>query len=370
MTSHETAEMAEMTEMAASFERFARLECEELPLYRRLTLGAAEDPEMLKLLAIAPRGQRRPNLILAAVHYLLLDGADDPLADWYPTVNRGAPQPTVDPYPEFRRFVFEHLEELAPMLASRSTQTNEVNRSCLWFAAWRAAATDVADMPLALMEVGASAGLNLLADRYRYDFGDRIERGDRSSEVRLTCELRGRVPPLDAPLPRIVARHGIDLDPIDVRDPDALRWLRACVWPEQPDRHARLDAAAKTAASDPPSVIRGDAVDEVADVIEAFPLDAHVVVMNSWTLTYLERSRREAFVAALDLIGATRTLTWVSAEHPGCLAVFRDPKPTLEPASRTLVGMVRWRDGARMVDNAATVHPHLRWMEWRRSSNC
>jgi len=117
-------------------------------------------------------------------------------------------------------------------------------------------------------------------------------------------------------------------------------------------------------------VTRGDAVDELADVIEAFPLDAHVVVMNSWTLTYLERSRREAFVAALDLIGATRTLTWISAEHPGCLAVFRDPEPTLEPASRTLVGMVRWRDGARSVDNAATVHPHLRWMEWRRSSDC
>lgn len=358
MASHETVEMAEY------FRLFAELECDELPLYRRLNLAAADDDELLALLTVTPRGQRRPNLILAAVHYLLLGGADDPLARWYPTVNGGAPPPADDPYPAFRRFVFERLDELTPLLETRSTQTNEVNRSCLWYAAWRAAAADLPDTPLAVVEVGASAGLNLAADRYRYDFGDGVIRGDPASEVGLGCEIAGGQPPIDAPLPPIVARRGIDLAPINLDDRDALRWLRACVWPEQLDRHARLDAALAQATRDPVPIVAGDAVDELADVVESCPPAAHVIVMNSWALTYLRRSRRVSFVNILDTLGATRPLTWISAEHPDCVDTFVDPDPDLDTMSRTLVGMARWRMGRRDACTVATVHPHLRWMTW------
>ncbi len=356
---HDTVELAEY------FRLFASLECGELPMYRRLNFAAAEDPELLDLLTVTPRGQRRPNLILAAVHHLLLAGDEDPLSRWYPTVNGGVKPPDTDPYPAFRRFVFDRLDELVPLLRTRSTQTNEVNRSCLWFAAWRAAAADLPDTPLAIVEVGASAGLNLLADRYRYDFGDGIVRGTDVSSVSLACSIVGGAPPLDALLPPIVGRVGIDVDPIDVRDEDSVRWLHACVWPEQLDRHQRLSAALAAAAESPPRIIRGDAVDEVADAVESMPDSAHVVVMNSWVLTYLERSRRAAFVDVLDMLGSSRPLTWISAEHPGCLSMFADPEPNRDQMSRTLTGMARWRDGRSEVAVPAMVHPHLRWMEWR-----
>jgi hypothetical protein len=363
-------------DLAGYFRLFAIQECGDLPLYRRLNLGAAEDRDLLDLMVrVVPQGQRRPNLILAAVHHLLLGGAESPLARWYPTLNGGVAPPPVDeddPYPEFHRFVFDHLDAVEPLLRAGSTQTNEPNRSCLWHVALREAAADdpeVDGRPIALVEVGASAGLNLLVDRYAYDFGDGVVRGAVDSPVRLASELRSEAPPhLDVPLPDIVERVGVDLDPINVRDAEATRWLQACVWPEQLDRHERLRAALTLAAADPPTIVQGDAVDEIADVVEECPDDAHVVVVNSWAMVYLERSRREAFATILDRLGASRPLTWISAEHPTCLALFRDPDGPVDPAegmSRSLVGMARWRAGRREVSTPALVHPHLRWMDWR-----
>jgi hypothetical protein len=261
--------------------------------------------------------------------------------------------------------VFDHLDQLDPLLRTGATQTNEVNRSCLWFAALRAAAADLPDRPLAMVEVGTSAGLNLLFDRYAYDFGDGMVRGDPASPVRLACDPRGTAPPLDAPLPPVVRRVGIDRDPIDVRDLEASRWLEACVWPEQLDRHRRLRAALAVAREEPPETVAGDLVDELPDVVEGCPDDAHVVVVNSWVMVYVERARRAAFASILDTLGATRPLTWISAEHPTCIDRFADPDPGASTLSRTLVGMVRWRGGHGVASVPAMVHPHLRWLEWR-----
>ena len=356
-------------ELAEYFRLFAVQECGDLPVYRRLNLGAADDPELLDLMVDRiPQGQRRPNLILAAVHHLLLQGVEGDIGRWYPTVNGGVAPPDVevdDPYPAFHRFVFDHLDELDPLLRTGATQTNEVNRSCLWFAGLRGAAADEPDRPIALVEIGASAGLNLLFDRYAYDYGDGVMRGVANSPVRLATELIGHSAPVDAPLPPVVHRVGIDLDPIDVRDPTAAAWLRACVWPEQLDRHARLAAALDLAAAGPPTIVRGDALDELPDVVEDLPDDAHVVVVNSWVLVYVERERREALGRLIDTLGTTRPLTWLSAEHPTCLARYADPDPEASTLSRTLVGMTRWRHGVQDVSVPAMVHPHLRWLEWR-----
>ena len=95
--------------------------------------------------------------------------------------------------------------------------------------------------PLALIEVGASGGLNLLFDRYGYDYGAGQSAGDPGSPVRFTCTLHGEVrPPIPAGMPPVAAREGLDLHPIRATDPEAMRWLRALVWPEHPARAALL----------------------------------------------------------------------------------------------------------------------------------
>jgi len=345
--------------LARWFRRFAELECPDLPLYRSLCEGIADDAALLDVLLAAAPGQWRPNLLLAALHDLVLQHPDEPLARYYGTVG-GSFELGTDPLPATREFVDAHRAEVERLVSTRSTQTNEVNRSCLWFAALRAAAADVPDRPVALVEVGASAGLNLLFDQWAHDFGDGVSRGDDDSPVRLACRLDGAAP-LDSPL-AVTHRVGLDVAPVDLGDPAERRWLKACIWPEQPERHARFDAAADRCAASPPPIVRDDAVDGIADVVESLPDDAHVVVVNSWVMTYLSRERRAAFDDVVDLLGADRDLTRISAEGEGVVEWV--PLDPAGPEPQTVVGMRRYRGGVRSDERAATCHPHLAWLRW------
>ncbi len=352
-------------DLSRSFRDFADYELDELPTYRAISQYVAEQPDLLAMMQVAPVGQRRPVLLLAAVHYLLLGGAEHQLAAWYPTVHGDGAPPSGSPGPVFHDFVRRHQAEVAELLATRATQTNEVNRSCLWFAAVRQACVD-SDAPIHLIEIGVSAGLNLHFASYGYDFGDGVRRGAVSSPVQLASRVRSGRPPLDHALPPIVTRIGLDQNPNDVFDADAMRWLEACIWPEQRHRHERFRAAVAETRHDPPRLVRGDAVDGLAELVGDVPPDEHAVVVNSWVLTYLPRARRQAFVEELHRLGGERTLTWISAEHPTCLDRFRPPPiPSLPPSTgTTLCGTVRWRDGVATDDVIATVHPHVHWMHW------
>ena len=179
---------------ADRFSRFAELECRGLsPLYETVSLGIARDAELLEWIANVIGSRAHPTLLFAAVHYLLLDGAKregERLADFYPNLTEaGAPSTAV--YPAFRAFVDRKREQLAPLLAERVTQTNEVGRCTYLLPAFVLAAIRC-DRPLWVIDVGASAGMNLLFDRYAYDYGNGTRAGDMSSAVRLRTEVRGR----------------------------------------------------------------------------------------------------------------------------------------------------------------------------------
>jgi hypothetical protein len=339
-----------------NFRLFARSEVNELPVYVRVVTAAADDPEIMQLMEAAPRGQRRANLLLAAVHDLLLAGATDPLGRWYQTVNGGLAPPTEDPGPAFLSFVDAHRDEIRNALEHRATQTNEPNRSCLWWVATRAAAADVADRPLSLVELGPSAGLNLAFDRADYDWG-----AHDLPDARLRCAVRRGAELIDWPVPPIAARVGIDQSPISLDDQAGLRWLKACIWPEQPERHLRFDAAVARSRLDPPRLVRGDLIDELPGVIDAIPPDHHVIVVNTWVLAYVRRDRRIELSAVLDSLAAGRAMTWICAEGPGVVD-WVDPRRDEEIS--TVVGMARWRDGARTNATVARCHAHLAWLDW------
>ena len=150
---------------AALFAEFARTAKPRAPLYHRLATGIAADPVLAGLLLSAPPMQRQPVLLFACVHDLLLAGRPDVgLARYYPDL---AAQPDDgDPMPAFRAFVATQADELAELLVTRSTQTNEIGRCALLVPAFGIVAAEVG--PLAHVDVGASAGLNLMLDRYQY----------------------------------------------------------------------------------------------------------------------------------------------------------------------------------------------------------
>jgi hypothetical protein len=117
-------------------------------------------------------------------------------------------------------------------------------------------------------------------------------------------------------MPEVVARVGVDPDPVDVTDTDDARWLRACVWPDQPERVARLDAEIALAATDPPVLLRGNAVEVLPDAVAHVPADALPVVTTTWALSSFPLDSRLRFLHRLDE-AAGRTVAWVSAEGVG-----------------------------------------------------
>lgn len=194
----------QLASLKSRFVGFAAETHERSPLYEHLSLATAEDDEVVSLLAAASEPQRRPNLLFAAVHDVLLSGADHELAEYYPSVG-GDREPDGRTLSFFRSFLQDFNDDVVQRLGTRSTQTNEPGRC----AALRPGLGRLAirtDRPVALLELGASAGLLLHLDRYRYRYGE-VEVGPQGSEVTISPELRGP-PPQDLILPTSPSASG------------------------------------------------------------------------------------------------------------------------------------------------------------------
>ena len=362
-------------EIAHRFRTFADTVVRRLPLYHRLCAAASEDRDVVALLCDARTDQRIPNLLLAAVHFLLLGGAEDPLADWYGSVTPH-PRPVgsgeADPWPHFRRLALE-APEVRSSIATRATQTNEVGRCGPLLLALDhivgSAPSTIAERPrsLGLVEVGASAGLNLLLDRYGYQIVPDGGELHASSPLILEMEARGSIRPrLPDAFPHITSRVGLDREPVDLRHRDQARRLVACQWPDQPERLHRTRTAIALAHGDLPTVVRGDAVDDLAPlVIDVAPVSLPVVVAT-WTISYLPPDRRRALLAELDRLGEVRDLSFVVAEQPEAVpGLAIPPRPDGRPdGAPTALVVFHWRDGVRRAERLADMHPHGTWIEW------
>lgn len=352
----------ELQELARRFRENAASSHPRAPLYAELSKGIAADPELHGLLAHAPIDQRLPVLLFACVHASLLGDAHHGLAEWYPNLT-DSPRSPVDPalITTFRDFVADRAPEIKLMLATRKTQTNEVARCLMLLIGFGRIADEVG--PMTHLDVGCSGGLTLFSDRfqYRYEHHDgTVTSIGPESTVKLTAAIRGELP-LPTTLPKIAARRGVDLSPIDVTDDAEARWLEACVWPDQPDRFRRLRSAIAIARAEPPELIVGDAVTTIAPALAPLADIAHPVVTNTWVLNYLDSPSRTAYVAALDQIGTEYDLSWVFAESPALTPELPWEQEPVDP-HLTVTTLVRWRSGQRTVEHLATSHPHGYWI--------
>ena len=334
--------------LAGQFSHSATGELQETsPLYARLARGIADDSDVLAL-AAAARSSPVPQLFLGAVHYLLAADPGDPLAAFYPNLTT-TPAPG-DPYPAFRAFCLTQQAAISEILQTRRVQTNEVRRCACLLPAFGLVAAQ-AGRPLALIEIGTSAGFNLLWDHYGYDYGATGRAGDPQAVLQLQCAVRGeRSLPIPAQMPAVASRLGIDLHPVDVGDPDSLRWLRALIWPEHATRFQLLDQAVAAVQADPPELWAGDALDLLPRALAAVPPNSILCVFHSHTLNQFTPAGRAQFAAILAAVGAQRDLWCISMEGS------RE-----EPAQLALQS---WQAGRHHQALLARCNPHGAWLEW------
>jgi hypothetical protein len=323
------------------------------PLYAALTAQAAWDLDqggpIGAVLAAAPERQRIPNLFFASVQRVLFDHPDAPLAEYYGSLG-GDREPDLQLAAQFESFVLEHRERIEQLLATGQTQTNEVLRAAQIRPAlgWARACTR---RPLALIEVGTSAGLLLHADRYEYSYefadGSTLRGGSAIADgvPRLDCRVLGAAtaktlgPFVTGDLP-IASRVGLDLNPLDPADPEHRAWLRALVWPEHVERRERLEAALDHAARRPVRLRKGDALRILPDAVDSAPQNAIPCVFVSNSLPHWSAQGRTEFVDLVRELGRRRDLVCVVKEaHRIGLGLFTgrpDPAEAGGPAAGQL----------------------------------
>ncbi len=301
--------------LATRFRQFAEHECRgRSPLYERLSYGIAEDGGLLHLAAAARPGQPVPNLFFAAVQFLLLRSEGAELARFYATLG-GVYHAEDDPLPAFRAFCLAHRDAIAAIERTRLVQTAHARRCALLLPAFELVSRAFARRPMALIEVGASAGLNLVWDRYGYVYGAGRRSGRRDAPVQLSCEPRGPLaPPVPERLPGVAWRTGLDLNPIDLADPDERLWLRALIWPDEPGRAELLREAIAAVALDPPRLLAGDALETLPQALEEAPAELPVCIYHSFTLNQFSQEGRRRFAATVAGAAAKRDLALIALE--------------------------------------------------------
>lgn len=337
-------------DIARQFRLFAEREaCGVSPIYRHLAEQVAGDEAILALAARTRPDQPRPNILFAAVQDLLQRDPGNDLAMLYYAEPFATARPTL--WPAFRAFCLANEEAIAGLLAQRIIQTNEARRSSCLAPAFLWLHRFAGNRPLALYEIGASAGLNLLWDQYHHVYDNGQEAGDRHSPVVLDCAVKSSRPlPVDAPLPPVWFRRGVDISPVRPDDTDGKAWLRALIWPEQTERRRILDAALDLAEDADPELIAGDGVALLPDAVRDAPAESALCVLHCFTVNQFPPDLRDRFDAVLMHSSHARTIYRLAMEYDG------QPRPRL-----TLTVYDHGRSGTEVL---AVCDAHGAWIAW------
>lgn len=322
------------------------------PLYERLALYIRDDEKLREIAARVQPGQPQANLIFAAVHFLLLQGTQHPLAAFYPSVGKSALKDG-DPCPHFRDFCLKHESEVVRLVETRVTNTNEVARSTSLYPAFDFIARETGQ-DLHLVEIGPSAGFNLNWDRYHYTYRrdeEVLTRGPSGARLNLEAALRSEhAPPLLQSFPRVSSRVGLELNLVDLQKPDDRLWLKALIWPERGLRFVRLESAIGTALEHPQRILSGDALELLEGVVNALPAGGAIVIYHSHVTYQFSQPMRARLNATIESISRVRPIYRVSIEWD-------------EGAYPVNIG--RYENGSSDKRTIALCDPHGTWLDWR-----
>jgi len=303
----------------------------------------SREPDVARAVVGGDESWYVPLRLFGAVHYLVLSGQ--------------APKALSGEWEDFTAALSEHAESIGRRVREQDVQTNEVRRCTALLPTFLTVARETG-LPLELLELGPSAGLNLLVDRYRYRYANGSW-GTADATLELVADERGRQVPVEllGTALEIRRRRGVDLAPVDATTEDGYLLLRSFLWPGLEERVARLDAAVATLRSCPerPELIRGDYVELLPGLLEARSDDAVTVVFQTASTGYLSAAAAADLRDALERAGSDgRPLAWVSTrrtdEREGTSDEFYELELRIWPEPASL---------------AAFVDFHGNWLDWR-----
>jgi len=283
------------------YQRFALEEARNAsPILEQLANLVAQNDRLLGFLESLPPHKRQPNLFFGVVRLLsgeLLEGDS------------------------FAAFVDQHQAQIFTTMLDKRTQTNEPAR-----AATLLPILAQIEGPIALMEVGAAAGLCLLPDYYSYQYNQKEHRLTPSHihpSPLFQCRANPNTP-LPNRIPDVIWRRGLDVNPLDVTSTNDMNWLRALIWPEQSTRLAHFNLAVDIACHVKPVIDPGDLLEQLLGSIQSVPSDATLVIFHSAVLAYTPIEVREKFRLMVGEIDCH----WISNEHPRLFPDIADKTQT------------------------------------------
>lgn len=336
-------------QLSKRFYRFAIDECKDSSeLYEFLSLKIAEDREILQLSSHAQKGQPVPNLLFGAVHFLLLQGKEHDLKDFYPSIVH-QPKNVENAFFPFKDFCLKNDEQIINILQTKLVQTNEVRRSAYLYPAFCYMYEQV-KKPLSLIEIGTSAGLQLFWDKYSYSYKTTKEiYGDPDSAVHITSEIKAEeLPLLLKTAPPVSTRIGIDLHVIDVTNEDDYLWLKALIWPEHKQRRQLFIDAARNITDNALELIEGDGISLLPEIVNNIQDDSVICIFHTHVANQLPQEAKKQLMDTITKIGRTRDIFHLYNNiYDGELHLdyFIDGKETNKTIGKT--------DG------------HGRWFEWQ-----
>lgn len=286
---------------------------------------------------------------MAAVHSLLLKGNKHKLSLYYPSLV-DKPQPPTESFPHFKDFCLTYRDQIIPILKEKLVQTNEVRR-CGYLYPCFSYAYDKVKKPLALIEIGTSAGFQLLWDKYSYSYHSKEVYGDKKSIVHIQSEMKGEnKPPLAEVSPPVARRYGLDLHIKDLSNPEDALWLNALIWPEHHERRMLFKQAVNCVLEnkDELTLIEGDGVQLFPNLIEQIPHDLAICIFHTHVANQMPVDVKNRLIDNIKHISETRDVfhiynnMWDGYLH-----------------------LDSYRNGIETNETIAETDGHGRWFEWK-----
>jgi len=211
----------------------------------------------------------------------------------------------------FKAFCFEHKEQLIDLLHTKIVQTNEVRR-CAYLYPIFGLVYEQTKKPLALIEIGTSAGLQLLWDQYGYRYDESGIYGNVDSELVISAEVIGVNRPVFSPnSPPVSARIGIDLNPIDLTNKEEKIWLRSLIWPEHVERVELFEKAASMMNQVPVHLVQGDGVLLLAELAATVPHDEVLCIYHTHVANQIPDETKDALLLKIKRLGDVRDVAHI-----------------------------------------------------------